>query len=39
MYVDSAVIAGLLTVVLMLAFFGGVGLFIRSDIKKSKKNQ
>ena len=39
MYVDAAVIAGILTVGLMLAFFGGVGLFIRSDIKKQKKEQ
>ena len=37
MYVDAAVIAGLVTVGLMFAFFGGVGLFIWSDIKKTKK--
>ncbi|MEH6564843.1 MAG: cytochrome c oxidase subunit CcoM [Halopseudomonas sp.] len=36
MYIDAAVIAGLITVALMLAFFGGVGMFIWSDIKKSK---
>lgn len=36
MYIDAAVIAGLLTVLLILAFFGGVGLFIWSDIKKTK---
>jgi len=37
MYIDAAVIAGLLTVALILAFFGGIGLFIWSDIKKSSK--
>lgn len=37
MYIDAAVVAGLLTVLLILAFFGGVGLFIWSDIQKTKK--
>jgi hypothetical protein len=36
MYIDAAVIAGLITVGLMLAFFGGVGLFIWKDIQKTK---
>ncbi len=36
MYVDDAVIAGLLTVGLMLVFFVGVGVFIYKDIRKTR---
>ncbi|MFE8071101.1 cytochrome c oxidase subunit CcoM [Marinobacteraceae bacterium S3BR75-40.1] len=39
MYVDSVVIAGVVTVLLMVAFFGGVGLFIYKDSHKRKKKQ
>ena len=38
MYVDEAVIAGVITVGLMVAFLVGVGLFIWRDAHK-KKNQ
>lgn len=38
MYVDEVVIAGVITVGLMVAFLGGVGLFIWRDSHK-KKNQ
>ena len=38
MYVDEAVIAGVITVGLMVAFLGCVGLFIWRDAHK-KKNQ
>ncbi|WP_269085702.1 cytochrome c oxidase subunit CcoM [Pseudomonas sp. BMS12] len=34
MFLDTVVIAGIGTVVLMLAFFGGVGLFIWKDSHK-----
>ena len=36
MYVDEAVIAGVITVGLMGAFLGGVGLFIWRDAHKKK---
>jgi hypothetical protein len=36
MYFDIAVFAGLAVVALTLAFFGGIGWFIRSDIRKHK---
>ncbi len=36
MFFDVAVFAGLATVGLMFAFFAGIGLFIRSDIRKHK---
>lgn len=36
MYVDEAVIAGVITVGLMVAFLGGVGLFIWRDAHKKK---
>lgn len=34
MYIDETVIAGILTVGLMVAFFGGVGVFIWRDSRK-----
>lgn len=36
MYVDSVVLAGIGTVFLMFAFFGGVGYFIYRDSHKHK---
>lgn len=36
MYMDSVVVAGILTVLLMLGFFGGVGAFVVRDIKRHK---
>lgn len=36
MFFDIAVFAGLATVALTMAFFGGIGWFIRSDIRKHK---
>ncbi|MEK1940504.1 MAG: cytochrome c oxidase subunit CcoM [Pseudomonas sp.] len=39
MFFDVAVFAGLATVGLMFAFFGGIGWFIRSDIRKHKAQQ
>jgi hypothetical protein len=37
MYIDEAVIAGLLVVAATLAFFGGFGYFIYKDAHKPKK--
>ncbi|MEH6386458.1 MULTISPECIES: cytochrome c oxidase subunit CcoM [Pseudomonas] len=34
MFIDEAVIAGILTVGLMVVFLGGVGLFIWRDSRK-----
>lgn len=36
MFVDSVVLAGVVTVGLMIAFFGGVGYFIWRDSHKKK---
>ncbi|MFI8479579.1 cytochrome c oxidase subunit CcoM [Pseudomonas sp. NPDC078700] len=36
MYIDTVVIAGICTVLLMFAFFGGVGMFIWKDSHKRK---
>lgn len=36
MYMDSVVIAGIVTVLLILGFFGGVGAFIAYDMKHRK---
>ncbi len=36
MYVDSVVLAGIGTVILMLAFFGGVVFFLMRDANKKK---
>ncbi|WP_277344314.1 MULTISPECIES: cytochrome c oxidase subunit CcoM [Pseudomonadaceae] len=38
MFVDVVVLAGIGTVGLMLAFFGGVGYFIWKDSHKRDKN-
>lgn len=39
MFVDTVVLAGIGTVLLMVAFFGGVGYFIWKDAhKKAKSN-
>lgn len=35
MFIDDAVIAGLLTVGLMVAFLAGVGVFIYKDARKT----
>lgn len=37
MFLDTVVIAGIGTVALMVAFFGGVGLFIWKDSHKKAK--
>ena len=37
MFIDTVVFAGIGTVMLMLAFFGGVGLFIWKDSHKKAK--
>ncbi|CAD5107386.1 cytochrome c oxidase subunit CcoM [Zestomonas carbonaria] len=37
MFVDAAVLAGVGTVLLMFAFFGGIGYFIWSDSHKQRK--
>ncbi|WP_166266524.1 cytochrome c oxidase subunit CcoM [Marinobacter caseinilyticus] len=37
MYMDAVVIAGIGTVILMLAFFGSVGYFVYKDAQKPKK--
>ena len=37
MFIDTVVIAGIGTVTLMVAFFGGVGLFIWKDSHKKAK--
>nr|WP_297794703.1 cytochrome c oxidase subunit CcoM [uncultured Marinobacter sp.] len=34
MYMDAVVIAGILTVLLILAFFVGVGIFVMKDAKR-----
>ncbi|PVY70027.1 hypothetical protein C8D92_11057 [Tamilnaduibacter salinus] len=36
MYVDNVVLAGIGTVMLMFAFFGGVGYFVWHDAHKEK---
>lgn len=36
MFIDTVVLAGIGTVALMLAFFGGVGLFIWKDSHRVK---
>ncbi|SDX43807.1 cytochrome c oxidase subunit CcoM [Marinobacter mobilis] len=36
MYMDSVVVAGIVTVLLILGFFGGVGAFVVYDIKRRK---
>ncbi|EON92370.1 hypothetical protein MARLIPOL_06454 [Marinobacter lipolyticus SM19] len=36
MYMDAVVIAGILTVLLILAFFVGVGIFIMKDSKRHR---
>lgn len=37
MFIDTVVLAGIGTVALMVAFFGGVGLFIWKDAQKKAK--
>ncbi|GAA3586209.1 MULTISPECIES: cytochrome c oxidase subunit CcoM [Marinobacter] len=37
MYMDTVVFAGIGTVLLILAFFGGVGAFVAKDMKKHKE--
>ena len=37
MFIDDAVIAGLLTVGLMVVFLAGVGVFIYQDARKTSK--
>lgn len=37
MFIDDAVIAGLLTVGLMVVFLAGVGVFIYQDARKASK--
>lgn len=37
MYMDAVVIAGILTVLLILAFFVGVGIFIMKDVKRHRE--
>ncbi|WP_317848734.1 MULTISPECIES: cytochrome c oxidase subunit CcoM [Marinobacter] len=39
MYMDAFVIAGIATVALMFAFFGGVGYFIYRDSHKGTKHR
>lgn len=34
MFIDSVVLAGVLTVFLMLAFFGGIGFYAYQQLKK-----
>ncbi|SFM24384.1 cytochrome c oxidase subunit CcoM [Marinobacter zhejiangensis] len=36
MYMDTVVVAGILTVLLILGFFGGVGAFVAYDMKRRK---
>ncbi len=38
MFVDTVVLAGVGTVLLMVAFFGGVGYFIWKDSHKRKQS-
>ncbi|WP_199224294.1 cytochrome c oxidase subunit CcoM [Saccharospirillum sp. MSK14-1] len=38
MYVDTVVIAGLLTVGLMFAFFGGIAWVVRKDLRTHPEN-
>ena len=38
MFVDTVVLAGVGTVLLMVAFFGGVGYFIWKDAHKRKQS-
>ncbi|WP_164735594.1 cytochrome c oxidase subunit CcoM [Marinobacter sp. NP-4(2019)] len=37
MYMDAVVIAGILTVLLILAFFVGVGIFVMKDARRSRE--
>ncbi len=39
MYTDVVVIAGIVTVLLMVAFFVGVGVFVMKDQKQHGHNQ
>lgn len=39
MYMDTVVVAGILTVGLMVAFLGGVGYFIWNDSHKVNKKK
>lgn len=39
MYIDETIIAGVLTVLFVLAFLGGLALHIVKDIKKTKANK
>lgn len=39
MYIDDTIIAGILTVVFVLAFFGGLGWHIMKDIKQTQAQQ
>jgi len=36
MYTDATVIAGIVTVLLMIGFFAGVGVFIMKDIRNHR---
>ncbi|MFG1497114.1 cytochrome c oxidase subunit CcoM [Saccharospirillum sp. HFRX-1] len=38
MYFDTVVIAGLVTVALMFAFFGGIAWFVRQDLRAHPEN-
>lgn len=37
MYMDAVVIAGIITVLLILAFFVGVGIFIMKDARRHRE--
>lgn len=39
MYMDVVVIAGIVTVLLMVAFFVGVGVFVMKDQKEHQHDQ
>lgn len=39
MYIDAIVIAGIVTVLMMLGFFVGVGVFVMRDTKLHGQNQ
>lgn len=36
MYFDTVVVAGIVTVLLMVGFFAGVAVFIKSDMKRTE---